>query len=244
MRANPLSIPRLLAALSLVLAILIVPASVGTRVASATHGDDGDKVGVCHAAGQAGTLTYTYVEVPAVEPFGAQGHFTEMGTPEAGHEQDILDITEEECLGLNEPEPSPSPSPEPDASPSPKPDASPSPSPAPICDDQQGEKACEEPEASPMPDGKTPDNQQEEPKGEEPKGEGPKGEEPKGEEPTDLPDNQQDDKDTDTDTGVSDDKQEELPTTGGAPVGGLFSLFGMATAAVAGLGLFAVRRRA
>lgn len=62
------------------------------------------------------------------------------------------------------------------------------------------------------------------------------------EEPTEIPDNQQDDKDTDT--GAEDDKQEELPTTGGAPVGGILSLFGMAAAAVAGMGLFAVRRRA
>jgi hypothetical protein len=189
MRANPLSIPgsvrvipRLLAALSLVLAVLIVPASVGTRVASAAHGGEGDKVGVCHAAGQAGTLTYTYVEVPAVEPAGAQGHFTESGTREAGHEQDILDITEEECLALNE-------------------------------------VPTEEPTET----------------------------------PTDVPDNQQDDKgtDTDTDTGAGDDKQvdeddeqEELPTTGGVPVGGPFSLFGMAAAAVSGLGLFALRRTA
>ncbi len=62
--------------------------------------------------------------------------------------------------------------------------------------------------------------------------------------PTEIHDNQQDDKDTDTDTGADDNKQEELPTTGGAPVGGILSLFGMAAAAVAGMGLFAVRRRA
>ena len=75
-----------------------------------------------------------------------------------------------------------------------------------------------------------------------------------------TPDNQQDDKGTDTGTGAGDDKQvdedkdsgkgagddkqEELPVTGGAPVSGLFSLFGAAATAVAGLGLFAVRRRA
>lgn len=83
-----------------------------------------------------------------------------------------------------------------------------------------------------------------------------------------TPDNQQDHKDTgmgagddkqvdeDKDSGigaeddkqgempVEGDKQEELPVTGGAPVGGFFSLFGMAAAAVAGLGLFAARRRA
>jgi hypothetical protein len=75
-----------------------------------------------------------------------------------------------------------------------------------------------------------------------------------------TPDNQQDDKGTDTDTGAGvdkqvdedkdtgtgagDDKQGELPVTGGAPVSGLFSLFGAASAAVVCLGLFAVRRRA
>ncbi len=69
--------------------------------------------------------------------------------------------------------------------------------------------------------------------------------------PTEIPDNQQEDTDTDTDTGADDDKQvdednkqEELPTTGGAPVDGILSLFGMAAAAMAGMGLFAVRRRA
>ncbi len=64
------------------------------------------------------------------------------------------------------------------------------------------------------------------------------------EQPTEIPDNQQDDKDTDTDRGTADDRQEELPTTGGAPVGGILSLFCMAAAAMAGIGLFAVRRRA
>ena len=67
--------------------------------------------------------------------------------------------------------------------------------------------------------------------------------------PTEIPDNQQEGEKPDTGVGDDkqvdeDDKQEELPTTGGVSVGGLFSLFGMATAAVAGLGLFAARRRA
>ena len=91
-------------------------------------------------------------------------------------------------------------------------------------DEQVEEVPTEKPTETPT---EIPDNQQEEPKGEEPK---------------EMPDNQQEGEKPDT--GVGDDKQEELPTTGGVPVGGLFSLFGMAAAAVAGLGLFAVRRRA
>lgn len=98
-----------------------------------------------------------------------------------------------------------------------------------IPDNQQEEPNGEEPEASPMPDGKSPDNQQDDKDTD-----------------TDTDTGTGDDKQVDEDTGMGagDDKQEELPTTGGAPVGGIFSLFGMAAAAVAGMGLFTVWRRA
>ena len=53
-----------------------------------------------------------------------------------------------------------------------------------------------------------------------------------------IPDNEQ------GELPVEDDKQGELPVTGGAPVFGLFSLFAAAMAAMAGIGLFSMRRKA
>jgi len=55
-----------------------------------------DKVLVCHAAGQEGTLTYVTIEVPANEGGFPQGHFTEGGTTAAGHEDDYLGACIEE----------------------------------------------------------------------------------------------------------------------------------------------------
>ncbi len=75
----------ILASSALVLSALIVPA------ASAA-----DKVLVCHAAGQAGTTHFVTLEVPANEGGFPQGHFTEDGTTEAGHELDYLGACIEE----------------------------------------------------------------------------------------------------------------------------------------------------
>jgi outer membrane biosynthesis protein TonB len=63
-----------------------------------------EKVTVCHAAGQEGTLQYVTLEVPPNEGGFPQGHFTEGGSPEAGHENDYLG----EC---DEPDPTETPVP-------------------------------------------------------------------------------------------------------------------------------------
>jgi hypothetical protein len=49
-----------------------------------------EKVIVCHAAGQEGTTKFVTLEVPATETGFPQGHYTEDGTPLAGHEADYL----------------------------------------------------------------------------------------------------------------------------------------------------------
>jgi hypothetical protein len=45
---------------------------------------------VCHAAGREGTTQFVALSVPANEGGYPQGHFTEDGTAEAGHEDDYL----------------------------------------------------------------------------------------------------------------------------------------------------------
>ena len=45
------------------------------------------KVTICHAAGRAGTTKYVTITMSAN---GENGHITEHGTPEAGHEQDFF----------------------------------------------------------------------------------------------------------------------------------------------------------
>jgi hypothetical protein len=45
------------------------------------------KVTICHAAGRAGTTKYVTI---TVSTNGENGHITERGTPEAGHEQDFI----------------------------------------------------------------------------------------------------------------------------------------------------------
>jgi hypothetical protein len=88
----------LLAAM-LATAAMAVPAVAGENV----------KVKVCHATGQAGSEHFSLLLVPGIpagdpNPTGAQGHFTEGGSPEAGHEDDIFlgvgteKPTLEECL--------------------------------------------------------------------------------------------------------------------------------------------------
>ena len=45
------------------------------------------KVTICHAAGRAGTTKYVTITMSSN---GENGHITERGTPEAGHEQDFI----------------------------------------------------------------------------------------------------------------------------------------------------------
>ena len=55
-----------------------------------------EKVVVCHAAGRVGTTQYVTLEVPPNEGGFPQGHFTEGGTTEAGHEDDYLGVCVED----------------------------------------------------------------------------------------------------------------------------------------------------
>lgn len=66
------------------------------------------KVYVCHAAGQTGTTKFVTNHVPATESGFPQGHFTEDGTPEAGHEDDYLGqcVTDETTTTTTEVPPS------------------------------------------------------------------------------------------------------------------------------------------
>ena len=63
---------------------------VGTVVAS--EAARVEKVLVCHAAGLEGTTRYVTLEVPPNDGGYPQGHFTENGTPLAGHEDDYLGV--------------------------------------------------------------------------------------------------------------------------------------------------------
>ncbi|TAL11332.1 MAG: hypothetical protein EPO00_03495 [Chloroflexota bacterium] len=67
---------------------MLAPAAAPTLAAA-------DKVLVCHAAGQVGTLQFVTLSVPANSGGFPQGHFTEGGTTEAGHEFDYLGA----CVG-------------------------------------------------------------------------------------------------------------------------------------------------
>jgi hypothetical protein len=88
-----------------------------------------DKVYVCHAAGQADQpANWVTLYVPATESGYPQGHFTEQGTQEAGHEQDYLGPCEGDTPSAS---PSSSPTSEPSSVPPPPPTASPSDSPGP-----------------------------------------------------------------------------------------------------------------
>jgi hypothetical protein len=52
------------------------------------------KVTVCHASGREGTTKYVAIEVSA---HGANAHFTNNGTPKAGHELDFIATAERPC---------------------------------------------------------------------------------------------------------------------------------------------------
>lgn len=49
-----------------------------------------EKVTICHAAGQDGTTHFVEITISWNAAFGQAGHFYEDGTPQAGHEQDVL----------------------------------------------------------------------------------------------------------------------------------------------------------
>ena len=67
-----------------------VTAGVLIFSASTTQAVPADKVTICHAAGQEGTLHYIELTLSYNGAFGQAGHFYEDGTPQAGHENDTL----------------------------------------------------------------------------------------------------------------------------------------------------------
>lgn len=75
--------------LLMVVTILAI-AVAGLVGASMVQADGGDRVVICHAAGQAGTTKYVTLSLPIKAVFGKAGHFNEPGTPAAGHEDDYL----------------------------------------------------------------------------------------------------------------------------------------------------------
>jgi hypothetical protein len=88
---------------ALFIAALLAPLFVVVSVISA-----GDKVTICHAAGQEGTTHFNTLNISYNAAFGPAGHFYEDGTPRAGHEQDYLGQCREES---ETPTPSPNISP-------------------------------------------------------------------------------------------------------------------------------------
>lgn len=50
----------------------------------------GEKITICHAAGQEGTTHFVTLTISRNAVFGPAGHFFENGTPRAGHEQDYF----------------------------------------------------------------------------------------------------------------------------------------------------------
>lgn len=94
-----------------------------------------DKVYVCHATSSESNPFVT-LHVPATETGYPQGHFTENGTQEAGHEQDYLgqcegDEPSQTPESSSSPSTSPSASTTPSSSPSEEPSSSPSQTPTP-----------------------------------------------------------------------------------------------------------------
>lgn len=81
--------------LSLVQAIMFAPQA---------NAAPGEKVTLCHAAGQEGTLQFVTITVPYNAAFGQAGHFNEDGTPKAGHEHDYLGACESDP---DDPDPDP-----------------------------------------------------------------------------------------------------------------------------------------
>lgn len=79
---------------------LAVAVLLSTAFATTTHAEwqPGDKITICHAAGQAGTTKFVTLTIDYHAVFGPAGHFYENGTPRAGHEDDYFGtcLTDEE----------------------------------------------------------------------------------------------------------------------------------------------------
>lgn len=104
------------------LATAVIALAMFTGGANASQ----EKVTLCHASGLAGTTHYVTLTVGYPAAFGPAGHFSENGTPNAGHEQDYLGP----CL-TSSPTPEPTPTTTPTSTPSPEPSAEPTPTPTP-----------------------------------------------------------------------------------------------------------------
>ncbi|MFC1653942.1 hypothetical protein ACFL1M_03810, partial [Patescibacteria group bacterium] len=81
----------ILIALILAFAVVILAIATSTSFAAPPETPGGpEKVTLCHAAGQVGTLQYVTLTIAYPAAYGPAGHFYENGTPRAGHENDHL----------------------------------------------------------------------------------------------------------------------------------------------------------
>lgn len=102
-------------AFNLVLALSALAVVAGVSVISGVTPDAHaacEKLTICHAAGQAGTIHFVEVTACRNAIIGQAGHFNEDGTPNAGHELDVFGPCESE-----DPTPEPSSDPDPSAVP-------------------------------------------------------------------------------------------------------------------------------
>ena len=136
------------------IAILAIGASL--LIAGTAQATKPEKVYVCHGAGRDGTTKYVTLHVPANAGGFPQGHFTENGTAEAGHEDDYLgkcDDDEEEPTPTptSTPTPSVNPTPTPSVNPTPTPSVNPTPTPTPSVAPEPTETPSETPNVTPEP---------------------------------------------------------------------------------------------
>lgn len=83
--------------------------ALALSIALAGTASANDKVTICHAAGKAGTTKYVTLTISHNALYGANGnagHFSENGTPRAGHEQDYFGACK-----TTTPDPTPTPTP-------------------------------------------------------------------------------------------------------------------------------------
>lgn len=69
---------------------LVIAAVLAVGILSATSSSAAEKVTLCHADGQSGTLKFSELTISVNAAYGQAGHFNEDGTPQAGHEDDYL----------------------------------------------------------------------------------------------------------------------------------------------------------
>lgn len=106
------------------LALLAVLAHMQAQMCFAKQNQD--KVTICHATS---SETNPYVRI-VIDVSGKNGHFDNNGTPESGHEDDILILGEADCPGgSQEPTSTPIPTTEPTLIPTVDPTSTPSPTP-------------------------------------------------------------------------------------------------------------------